>query len=387
MAAGTLTITPAETKAERTEFIHFQWKVYQNDPYWVPPLLSEREAFMDPVNGHPFHRHAKVRYFIARRDGQPVGRIAAFINYRHNEFWNEHIGFFGHFEVLEDPEAAAALLAAAEDFVRNEGMTAIRGPMNFSTNEECGLLVDGWNGPPVIMMTYNPRYYVEYIESAGYQKAMDLLAYLTDMTRYQADGTGINPKLLRVAAKVKERYNITVRPIDMRHFDEEAQRIKKVYNSAWAKNWGFVPLTDEEMDHLAHELKQTIDPKTVFIAEKEGEPIAFMLPFPDLCQPLIKAYPRPGEPELWTTVKLLYWWKVRKSVTTIRGAVGGIIEEYRGRGVDAVLFLETLLAGIRQGYKSLEVSWVLETNTPMRQTAANVDGEVYRTYRIYEKGL
>ena len=385
--AKTLSITPVETAAERTEFIHFQWDVYQGDPYWVPPLLSERETFFDPVDGHPFHRHATVRYFLARRDGTPVGRIAAFINHRHNDYWDEKIGFFGHFEVLEDQEAAVALLEAAEAFVRDEGMTALRGPMNFSTNEEIGLLVEGWNGPPVVMMTYNPRYYVNFIEGAGFEKAMDVLAYSTDLTQYQADGTGINPKLLRVARRVKERYEISVRPVDMRNFGREAEIIKEVYHQAWSKNWGFVPLTNAEMDNLAHEIEQFMDPKVTFIAEKGDRPIAFLLPFPDLCQPLLKAYPRPGEPELWTTAKLLYWWKVRGAITTIRAALGGIVEEYHGRGVDAVLFLETLLAGIRQGYKRLEMSWVLETNLPMRQTAAIFDGELYRRYRIYEKTI
>lgn len=383
---GPLKITVAETAQERREFIEFQWQVYRGDPYWVPPLLSEREEFLDPQR-HPFHQHARVRYFIARRDGRPVGTIAGIINDNHNQHWHEQVGFFGLFEVLDDREAAEALLQAAEDFVRSAGMTAIRGPFNFSTNEECGLLVDGWNGPPVIMMTYNPRYYQSFIEGAGYTKAMDLLAYTTDLTRYKPDGTGINPKLLRVAQKTKERHAITVRPIDWSHFEEEILRVKQVYNAAWSKNWGFIPLTEAEMEQLARSLKPIVDPKTIFFAEKEGKPIAFMVPFPNISQALIRAYPRPGTPEWWTTVKLLYWWKVRRVVTEIRGAIGGVIEEYRGQGVDAVVFLETLLAGVRQGYKRLEISWVLETNTPMRQTAAIFDGEVYRTYRIYEKPL
>jgi GNAT superfamily N-acetyltransferase len=382
-----LTITPVETPAERTKFIHFQWEVYRGDPFWVPPLLSEREEFLNPDHGHPFHRHAKVRYYMAWREGRPVGRIAAFLNHRHNEYWNDKVAFFGLFEVLEDREAAEALLQTAEDFARSEGMTTMRGPLNFSTNEEIGLLVEGWNGPPVVMMTYNPPYYVDFIEGAGYTKAMDLFAYDTDLTKYQADGTGINPKLLRVAQKVKERYDITVREVNLKRFDEEAQIIKDVYNAAWSRNWGFVPLTEEEMDHLAKDLKPTLDPRVTLIAEKQGTPIAFLLPFPDLCQPLLRAYPKPGEPEWWTMLKLLYWWKVRRSVTTIRAAVGGIVEEYHGRGVDAVLFLEALQAGIEQGYKRLEISWVLETNTAMRRTAEIFDGDPYRRYRIYDKTL
>jgi len=381
---GKLRITPVETAKERSEFIHFQWDVYKDDPFWVPPLLSEREAFLQD---HPFHKHAKVRYFIARRDGKPVGRIAAIINDNHNKHWDEQVGFFGLYEVLDDPEASAALLEAAETFVRDEGMQAIRGPMNFSTNEECGLLVDGWNGPPVVMMTYNPRYYVDLIEKAGYHKSMDLLAYLTDLTRYHPDGTGLNPKLLRVAQRVRDRTHVTIRPFNPNDFDNEAKRFKQVYNAAWAKNWGFVPLTEAELDEEIKSLKPIIDTKTVFFAEKDGEPVGAMLPLPDLNQPLLRAYPRPGEPEWWTMAKMLYWWKVRKSVTTIRAFAGGIIEEYRGQGIDALMAMEALRAWIQQGYKKMETSWVLESNLPMRQMADIMDGEVYRTYRIYEKSL
>ena len=382
-----LTITPVETAKERTEFIHFQWEVYKDDPYWVPPLLSEREEFLNPVHGHPFHRHATVRYFMARRNGRPVGRIAALINENHNLHWNERVGFFGLYEVLDDREASDALLEAAEAFVRQQGMSAIRGPMNFSTNEECGLLVDGWNGPPLAMMTYNPRYYVDLIEEAGYVKAMDLLAYLTDLTQYKLDGTGINPKLRHVAEKVRERTNATVRPFNFKNFDAEAERFKQIYNAAWAKNWGFVPLTEAELDAEIRSLKPIIDPATIFFAEKEGQTIGAMLPLPDLNQALIRAYPRPGVPEWWTMAKMLYWWKVRGVVTTIRAFAGGFIEEYRGLGLDALLAMACLEAVIRRGYRLMETSWILENNIPMRQMAEILDGKVYRTYRIYEKAL
>jgi len=381
-----LHITPVETAADIKTFIYFQWEVYKNDPLWVPPLLSERFEIMDPQR-HPFYEHASVKSFLAWRGDKVVGRISAIVNHRHNEVWNDKVGFFGMYEVLEDPEASQALLETAEETLRAQGMTTSRGPANFSTNEEVGLLVDGWNGPPVIMLTYNPRYYVDYLEAAGYAKAMDLYAYTFDLTTMKEDGTGINPKLLHVAERVRDRLNITIRPIDMHKFEEEKQKVKKVYNAAWAKNWGFVPLTERELEHLGVALKVILDPKTVFFAERDGEPIAFMLPFIDLCQPLLKAYPRPGEPEWWTTVKLAYWWKVRHCITTIRAAVGGIVEGYRGQGVDALLFLETLKAGIRQGYKRCEISWVLESNIPMRQTAANFNGELYRTYRMYDKAL
>ena len=385
MTDSKLTVQPVRTPQERLAFIHFQWEVYKDDPYWVPPLVSERVEFLDKER-HPFHRHSEVELFMARRDGTPVGTIAAILNNRHNEFQGEQVGFFGLFEVLSDREAAEALLETACDWAKERGMTAIRGPVNFSTNEELGLLVDGWDGPPVIMMTYNPRYYADFIESAGFHKAMDLVAYIMDLTHWGPHGENMPPKLLRVAKKVEQRGDFTVRKMDMRHFDEEVARFKRIYNSAWEKNWGFVPLTDAEIDHIAAGLKQIVDPDVIWFAEKDGEPIGAMLPLPDLNQALIHAYPRPGVPEWWTMIKLLWHWKVRRRVDTIRGFAGGVLEPYRGRGVDAVLFIKMAEAALNR-YRRAEISWILENNIMMRRTAEMLGATVYRTYRIYEKEL
>ena len=385
MTKGKLTIQPAQTPEERLAFIHFQWEVYRDDRLWVPPLISDRVKFLDK-DRHPFHQHSQVDLFIARRDGKPVGTIAAILNNRHNEFHEEQVGFFGLFEVLEDREAAEALLETACQWVRDRGMTAIRGPANFSTNEEVGLLVDGWDGPPVIMMTYNPRYYADFIAEAGFHKAMDLVAYDLDLTALGSQGENLPPKLVRVAKKIQERGGFTVRQMDMRHFDEEVARFKTIYNSAWEKNWGFVPMTDPEIDHTAAGLKQIIDPSIVCFAEKDGEPIGAMLPLPDVSQALIKAYPRPGVPEWWTMAKLVWYWKVRRCVDTIRGFAGGVLEGYRGRGVEAVLIVKMAQAALPR-YRRAEMSWILENNIMMRRTAEMLGGEVYRTYRVYEKEL
>ncbi|MGC9469479.1 MAG: N-acetyltransferase [Anaerolineae bacterium] len=385
MASRKLTIVPAETARERRAYVRFPWQVYKGDPYWVPPLMSAQETLVD-LKKHPFHQHAKVRYFTARRDGQIVGTIAAIVNYRHNEYWDDKVGFFGLFEVLQDEEAARELLRTAEATLRDEGLDTIRGPVNFSTNEECGLLVDGWNGPPVIMMTYNPRYYVDYLESAGYVSAQDLYAYFANIRHVQPDGTGLNPKMLRVAERARSRSDVTVRPINMSDFKRDAGYFKEVYNQAWSKNWGFVPLTDAELDHEVQALKPVIDPDTVFFAFKDGRPIAAGLPLPDLNQALHRAYPRPNVPEWWTMLKMLYYWKVKKVVTTIRAFAGGVVEEYRAQGLHAWIIVETMRR-CRPTYQDIELSWILESNTPMRQTAANLGGEIYRTYRIYEKKI
>ena len=385
MTNGKLTIQPVHTPEETREFIHFQWEVYRDDPNWVPPLISERVHFLDK-KGHPFHEHADVELFMARRDGKPVGTIAAIVNHRHNEVHEDKVGFFGYFEVLQDREAAEALLEAAGNWVREHGMTVIRGPETFSQNEEAGLLVDGWNGPPVIMMTYNPRYYVDFIEGAGFYKAMDLLAYMVDIYKYGSHGENLPPKLLRVVEKLKKRGGFTVRQVDMRNFDEEVLRVKKIYNAAWQKNWGFVPMTEAEMDHLAASLKQMVDPRLIWIAEKDGETIGMLLNLPDLNQALLKAYPRPGVPEWWTMAKFFWHWKVRGSVTTLRGLVGGVLEEYRGLGVMAVMTVEAARAALPH-YRQCELSWILENNTMTRRDCEMLGGYVYRTYRLYEKAL
>jgi hypothetical protein len=385
MTNGKLTIRPVHTSEERLEFIHFQWEVYRDDPNWVPPLISERVELLDK-DRHPFHEHADVELFMARRDGKPVGTIAALVNHRHNEVHEERVGFFGYFEVLQDREAAEALLETACNWVREQGMTAIRGPETFSLNEEAGLLVDGWNGPPVILMTYNPRYYVDFIEGAGFYKAMDLLAYMVDMYEFGPGGVRLPLKLRRVAKKIQERANFTTRPADMSRYDEEVKRFKRIYDSAWEKNWGFVPPTEAEAEHIAHAMKSMIDPDLIWFAEKDGEPIGALFPLPDLNQALIKAYPRPGVPEWWTLAKFLWHWKVRGCVNTMRGFAGGVVEERRSLGVIAVLMVKLAEVAIPR-YRWCELSWILENNIKTRQICEFLGGKVYRTYRIYERTL
>ncbi|MCS6963573.1 hypothetical protein [Thermoflexus sp.] len=376
-----LTIHECRTPAERRAFVTFPWRVYRGDPHWVPPLISERMAFFDPQR-NPFHQHAEVALFMARRDGEPVGTIAALVNHRHNDFHNEQVGFFGAFEVLPDREAAHALLSTARDWVRARGMTALRGPATFSTNEECGLLIEGFNDPPRILMPYNPPYYRDFIEGFGFQKAMDLYAY--ELT---VDVFDWPEKLVRVAEKLKGRARFRVRRADIRRFREELDRIKKVYNSAWERNWGFVPLTDAEIEHMAAQLIQFVDPDLVFIAEVDEEPIGFSLTLPDLNQALRKAYPRPGVPEWWTLLKLLYYWKGRRVVDTIRVLAMGVIENWRMHGVSALFYYETAKTALPKGYRRAEMSWVLENNLMMNRDIQAMGGRIYKIYRIYELPL
>ncbi len=378
-----LTISNVENKEDLMRFITFPWKVYKDNPYWVPPLISEREVFLDPDH-NPFFQHAKADYFLAQRNGEVVGTIAAFTNNLYNEFQETNVGFFGFFEVLDDPEAAEALLGTAVNWARQAGHESIIGPAQFSTNDEVGLLVDGFDDTPRVLMTYNPQRYQVHIEDAGFQKAMDLWAYELDIEHFREH---MPEKLIRVTEKVRERKNFVVRTIRMNEFDREVERIKPIYNGSWARNWGFVPMTDAEFDKLAKELKPLLDPNVVILIEQDGETIGFGLSLPDLCQPLRLAYPHPGENETITMIKLAWHWKIRRRVDWLRVFALGVLPEYRGTGVDALMYIETAKAAIKRGYKWAEMSWILENNDMMNRSIKMLGGKVYKTYRMYEKRI
>jgi GNAT superfamily N-acetyltransferase len=374
-------IHPVQNKQDLEEFITFPWTVYAKDPHWVPPLINDRKEFLDPDH-NAFFEHARAQYFIARRGESNVGTIAAFTNDRYNEFHGENRGWFGFFEVLEDPKAAAALFNAVEVWVRNAGHDSILGPAQFSTNDELGLLVEGFDDPPRILMTYNPPYYADYILSAGYHKVMDLWAHSLEMEGYEER---IPEKLVRVTNKIRKRGNFSVRQVNMKKYDEDVEIVKYVYNRSWERNWGFVPFTDPEMDKLAADLKMIIDPVLSVVVEKDGEPIGFGLLLPDMNQPLLKAYPRPGVPEAFTMLKLLWHWKVRRKTTWVRGFALGVIPEYRGRGVDAIMYLELIKGALARGYKWAEMSWTLENNDMVNRSVELIGGSRYKVYRMYEK--
>lgn len=378
-----LQISKVQNDDNLMDFIHFPWEVYRDDPYWVPPLISERREFLDPEH-NPFFQHARAEYFLAHRGSKVVGTISAFTNDLYNEFQGVNTGFFGFFEVLDDADAATALLRTAEDWARDAGHESILGPAQFSTNDEVGMLVDGFDDPPRILMTYNPPRYPGFLDAAGYQKAMDLWAYAIHIENFMQN---IPPKLLRVAENVKKRRKLRVRTIDMKDFTQEVERFKRVYNSSWERNWGFVPMTDPEIDRLAEQLKPILDPDVVIMVEHEGEVIGVSLPLPDLNQPLRKAYPRPGTSETLTMLKLFWHWKVRGRVDWLRVFALGVLPEFRGLGVDALMYLETAKNAARKGYRWAEMSWILENNDMMNRSIRLFGGEIYKTHRMYEKRL
>lgn len=382
-----LEVTPVKTKQELLEFISFAWQVYKDDPNWVPPLISMMKEMFDPQK-NPLWEHSEFQNFVARRDGRVVGRITALINSNHNKVHQEQMGFFGFFEVLEDNEAAEALFDAAGEWLRARGMTAIRGPANPTVNDEYGLLVDGFDSPPVVMMTYNPPYYADFIERYGFVKAMDLWAYHLDTFILGGEKVDKLPaKLTRVAEAARKRYNYTVRTINLKDWDAEVERFKKVYNSAWEKNWGAVAMTEHEIEHLAEGLKQIMDPDLVFVVEKDGKVVGVSITLPDVNQALLRAHPSPQTWELWTLLKFFWRYKIRSCIDGIRVLILGVLEPYRGTGVDALLYYETTLAALPKGYRNAEMSWVLETNDPMNRAIQFMGGQVYKTYRIYQKPL
>lgn len=378
-----LVIKPVEDLKDRKAFLKFPWKVYQNNPYWVPPLMSERLEITDPDKNASFE-HIEAQLFLALRGEQIVGTIAAFTNHRHNEFQNENIGFFGFFEVLEDYDAAEALLKTAESWAKDHGHTALRGPAQWSTNDECGLLVDGFDDLPRILMTYNPAYYVNFVEKAGFKYARDLWAYQICVDDFMKT---IGDRLGKLTTRIMDRKDITIRTLDMKKFDEEVKMVKNLYNNAWAKNWGFIPMTDAEFSQLAEGLKSVLDPDLIYIAEKGGEAVGFSITLPDINQALHAAYPKSYTPVWWTMLKLVWNWRVAKKITWIRVLVLGVIPEYRKLGIDALMYYKTAQVAAKKGMKIAEMSWILDNNDKMNRPIISMGGEVYKTYRFYEKAL
>ena len=360
------------SKKDLNEFIDFPYSLYAEDPLYVPPLKKEMKEQFSKKN--PFFAHAEARYFLARKGKKTVGRVASVINMRHIEVHREAAGFFGFYESLNDDEVCSGLLNTVRDALKDKGMTLMRGPMNFSTNEECGFLIEGFEEPPMLMTPHNPPYYGKLMEKYGMQKAKDLYAFIHEVRET------LPQKVLRVAA-IAEKRGISVRPIDKKIFDREMQVFQKVYNSAWERNWGFIPLTDEEILHLGERLKQIAVPELTLIAEDNGEPVGFLGLLPDFNHVLRHMK---GKLNPLTILKALYY---SRKITDLRLLLLGIKPEYRNRGVDALLYREGF-NGIKKGnYKRLEFSWILEDNIPVQRIVEMVGGTLYKKYRIYEKEI
>jgi len=353
------------------------WRANKRDPMWVPPLRMATRTVLDRRK-HPFHQHADVAYFLAERDGEAVGRVAAIVNHLHNQFHEDRTGFFGFFECDDDPEAARALLEAASDWLRARGMDRVQGPMNFSTNEEGsspGVLIEGFDTPPMVMMSHNPPYYGRLIEAAGFEPAKDLLAYWME---------GLDPpeRFVRVSERLTRREGVSVRSLDMKRFDQEVATIKGIYNSAWSRNWGFVPMTDAEFDHMAKELKPVVDPELCKIVEVNGEAVGFSLALPDFNQAL--AHLPGGRLFPFGIFRLL---RERRRIKRMRVLTLGFKPGFQNLGLGGYLYLRTWQTGVERGYRGGEASWILENNEDMRRPLESIGARLYKRYRIFERPL
>ncbi len=354
------------------DFIRLPLELCSEDPFFIPQLNREMKVHFSPKN--PFFRFTEAKYFIALKDGRKAGRIVSFVNSRHNEFHNEKTGFFGFFDCIRDQQVADALFRSSAVYLREKGMDRMRGPMNFSTNEECGFLLEGFHEPPMIMMPYNPPFYNEMAERHGLGKVKDLFAFIYEVVEELPE------KVARVAGIV-EKKGITVRPINMKRFMDEMRIFKQVYHSAWEENWGFVPLTDEELEYTAGRLKQIVIPELTLIAEKDGVPICFMGLVPDF-NPVLKKMNARLNPV--SIVKALYY---SRKIRDLRLMLLGTKKEFRNRGVEALMLSRGHAAVRKGGYRRIEFSWILEDNIPIQNIIEIFGGKLYKKYRIYEKPL
>jgi GNAT superfamily N-acetyltransferase len=378
-AAPSVSVETVRTRRELNEFLKLPWAIYRGDPHWVAPLLSQQRELLDRRK-HPFHQHAEVEYFLARRGGKAVGRIAAIVNHQHIQFHGEQAGFFGFFESIDDQEVARQLFQASGAWLRARGMTVQRGPASFSSNEEFGLLVEGFDGPPVILMTYNPPYYQRLIESSGLVKAKDLLAYWTSR---ETDRMEQFARLTRVVEKISKRVDLTLRPANMKRFDEEIQVLKTIYNRAWQLNWGFVPFTDAEIEYAGRQLKSIIDPDLCTFAFVGDEPVGAAISVPDLNVALrhVKGRLLP-----FGFAKLVWYTRVRK-IRRARLMLLGVVQHYQRRGIDAALVAANIRVALSKGYQDAEFGWVLEDNKILLNALEYWGLTPYRRYRVYEGQL
>jgi len=365
------------TRRDLNTFVHLPWAIYRNHPLWVPPLKFDVRNRLDRAK-NPFFEHADAEYFLAFRDGDPVGRITAHYDRNFNRFQHNEWGMFGWFEARDDPLVAGALLDAAEEWLRDRKRDRMVGPLSFSTNDQdAGLLVDGFDREPLILNQWTQPYYPALLEGAGLTKAMDL--YMWEL--WVDDRASVHPAIMRMAEEVKTKHGIDVRGMRKRDLRSEVDRFLEVYNEAWERNWGFVPLTDEEVRHYAKELKPILDENWAFIAEKDGETVGAALTLPDYNQ-VLKHLNGRLLPIGWA--KALYW---RRKINRVRVFALGVKAKHQHTGVAAKLYTEHFDSAARTPQKGGEMGWILETNKSMNRAMEGMGGKIVSTYRLFEKEL
>ncbi len=368
------------------DFVEVPWRLYRGDPCWTPPLradylgskLLRLVGLLTPQ--HPYHQHAEVTHFLARRGSDLLGRISAATNHRFNDYHHTEIGFFGFFETVEDFDVARALLDAARNWVRERGMKVLRGPGEYSnaTHERQGVLISGFEYPPTVELTHNPPYYSEFLERYGLHKAKDYVAYM---------GKHLRPhdalRLARISEYARTRYGITTRVANLKSLHQEIRLLVQIYNESWAQNWGFLPLTDEEAHVLAESLRHVLVPQLLRFAFVKGEPVAVVGALPDLYIPLRPRWRWPLDTDLMRLARVLLPRRIRR----VRGMFFGIRPGFRRMGIDALLFRELVTAGLRLGYTEIESSMMLEDNDQVIRLIEALGLRQYKTWRIYDMDL
>jgi len=358
-------------------FLRMAYRIYDSDPHWVAPLLMDQKKVFTEAN--PLFQHAEIQLWIASRNGKDVGRIAGILDKNYQVLTKTPTAFFGFYECEDNPETSRLLFEMAFDWARKRNCQRIMGPMNPTANDECGLLVEGFDSSPVIMMTYNPAYYTPLVEQAGFTKSKDLLAFEIGMAGIPMD------RLLRIASKVKSRNpDVKLRPILRKTLLQDLDKVKQVYNDAWQANWGFVPMTDAEVDFMADRLKPLLMEGLVWLAEVGPEPVGFLLALPDFNVPLKPLRGKVATPKLLGFLPYLLGWKRPNGTRVI---TLGVKEKFRGRGLETAMLIEGLKVGFDAGFKVSEASWILEDNLPMIRILEAIGGKVYKRYRIYERDL
>jgi hypothetical protein len=371
MSNQELHIEEVRNQQDLMTFIRFPWKIYPGDRYWVPPLIKDQLQKFNPK--HPFRSHSEMILFLAYQGKEVAGRIAGIIDQSFIEFHQEKTGYFGFFESIQDSEVTGLLLSGVKDWLRGHGMEKMIGPMNPSTNDECGLLIEGFDSSPCLMMPYNPSYYPSLLEGFGLTKAMDLYAYWLDQSFFLFD------RLDRITESLKKREpQLWVRALNLRDFDHELRIIKEIYNQAWSKNWGFVPMTEAEIDDLAKNLKPLVVSDLVLFGYWDDEPVGFSVSLPDYNEVLKRLNGRLG---LLGLLKFFYF---SKKIRTVRIMLLGVKHAFQKRGVEGLLYYETFKRGINKGYFRGECSWILEDNLLMQRGLEAMGGKRYKTYRVYE---
>jgi GNAT superfamily N-acetyltransferase len=373
-AMNGIEIRKVQTKKDLKSFIRFPWRVYQNDPLWVPPLIMEMKDRLDRRK-HPFFEHAEADYFLACRVGKTVGRIAAILDRNHNETHQEKTAFFGLYESVDDLDTARALIGAAEAWGRERGMDRLRGPMNLSMNDECAFLLEGFDAPPVVMMPYNPRYYLDLMDKCGLIKAKDLYAFHKGRERR------LPPQTEELLERVRKSGQFSFRAATKATLKRDALNIAAVYNAAWRKNWGFVPWTANEMKHMVKNLALFADLDIVLFAEHQGRTVGFAGAIPDFNQVFVKMNGR------LFPFGLFKFLAGRRRIRGVRAMVFGVVPEHMHTGLAYLLYDEFEKAIIRKGFHWCELSWQLEDNQAINRFAAAIGAKLYRKYRIYEKQI